>query len=191
MPGMVSEAAVEIARLRAIIAEKSLTVGQAVTLTSGASSQFYFNMKHTAFDPVGALLIADAILAALPDKGVDWIGGMELGAVPIVACVALRSAQIGRPVPSFFVRKEAKAHGSRKRIEPEPSHGARVVLIEDVTTTGGSTLKAAQAVREHGCHVDTAITVVDRLEGAEANLAEAGIRLIPILTARDFAIADG
>jgi orotate phosphoribosyltransferase len=109
-----------------------------------------------------------------------------------VACVAQLSFIRGRPVAGFFVRKAAKEHGTRKIVEglPEgfPIAGKRALLVDDVTTSGGSVLRAVEAARDAGAEVQTVVTVVDRLEGAEANLARHDLRLIPLTTARDYDI---
>jgi orotate phosphoribosyltransferase len=177
-------------RLVEIITDKSLLSSTEIKLTSGKDSSFYFDMKPTLFDPEAAGLIADLILEALREQQVDFIGGMEIGAVPIVACVAERSFP-ERPLQGFFVRKQIKAHGTKRRIEGLPEdalRGKKVVLVEDVTTTGGSVLKAVEAARGEGAQVDTVVTVVDRLEGAEAGLEAHDLRLIALLTAADFEI---
>ncbi len=177
-------------RLVEIVTEKSLLSGTEIKLTSGKDSTFYFDMKPTLFDPEAAGLIADLILGALRDEPVDFIGGMEMGAVPIVACVAERSFP-DRPLEGFFVRKQVKAHGTKRLIEGLPEgalSGRRVVLVEDVTTTGGSVLKAVEAARGEGAEVATIVTVVDRLEGAEAGLARHDLRLLSLLTTADFEI---
>ncbi len=190
MPGPSTTAAdAQRARLIEIISAKSLLRRTEVKLVSGATSSFYFDMKLTAYDPEGANLIAELILAALASESVDWVGGLEMGAVPIVACVSQKSFPV-RPLPGFSVRKRAKEHGTRRMIEgigaDQSLDGSRVVLVEDVTTTGGSVMKAAQAVRAEGAIVAKVVTVVDRLEGAVENLAREGIELVALLTARDF-----
>lgn len=118
------------------------------------------------------------------------IGGLEMGAVPIAAAVAAVSFVKGTPLPAFFVRKQVKEHGTQSLIEGlvkgETIAGKRVVIVEDVTTTGGSSLKAVEAVRAEGGSVIRVITVVDRLEGAADAFARAGIPFSSILTARDF-----
>jgi orotate phosphoribosyltransferase len=177
-------------RLREIARERSLSIGEEFQLASGNVSRFYFNMKATTFDPEGAHLVADLILERLADDRVDCIGGLEIGSLPITAAVSLRSHQIGRPIPGYFVRKRAKDHGTKELVEPAPQAGAHAVVIEDVTTTGGSALQAVEALREIGCVVTKVVTVVDRLEGAEDNLAEHGIELVALLTSRDFALTD-
>jgi orotate phosphoribosyltransferase len=151
---------------------------------------FYFDMKPTMLDPEGAHLIATLILDALADATVDLVGGLEMGAVPLATAVAATSHAKGRPLPAFFVRKQAKEHGARKLVEGlapgETLAGKRVVVLEDVTTTGGSATRAIEALRSEGAVIDRVITVVDRLEGAADNFNAAGIRFTPILTAADF-----
>ncbi|MDA0260944.1 MAG: orotate phosphoribosyltransferase [Proteobacteria bacterium] len=177
-------------RLREIVTEKSLSIGAEVTLASGATSRFYFNMKPTMFDAEGAALIGDLILDAIADDVpyYDYVGGMEIGAIPIVSCISLRSWQRNRPIPGFFVRKQAKDHGAKRLIEGDLAAGMNVLIVEDVTTTGGSSLKAVRAVRELGCHVRKVVTLVDRLEGAQAAFSAEGINLTALLTAKDFEI---
>ena len=162
-----------------------------VKLASGASSTFYFDMKRTAFHPEGASLIAQLILAEFVRIKVDYVGGLEMGAVPLVACVVQQSFP-DRPLSGFFVRKQPKEHGTRRLIEglrhEDSLTDTSVVLLEDVTTTGGSVLKAVSAVREEGAAVSRIVTVVDRLEGAAENLARENVELAAILTARDFTV---
>jgi orotate phosphoribosyltransferase len=111
---------------------------------------------------------------------------MVMGAVPIVSVVSARSYYTDHRIPAFFVRKELKGHGTNKLIEGYLKPGTKVMFVDDVTTTGGSVMRAIQAARNIGCHVDKVITVVDRLEGAKENLAREGIELIPLFTRRDF-----
>ena len=174
------------ARLIEIIAQRSLSHG-AYKLASGAESGYYFDMKPTALDPEGASLIAELILDALGDSEPDAIGGLALGAIPIVAAVVQRSAATGRPIPGFYVRKEQKERGAEKLIDGNFPAGGRVVIVEDVTTKGGSSLLAVEAARAEGCTVSTVISVVDRQEGAAANLAEHGLELIALTTRDDYA----
>lgn len=172
-------------QLRDIVEAKSLKRGD-FTLASGATSTYYFNLKETLFNPVGAGLVADMILAEISGDGADYVGGLEMGAVPIAACVALRSAQLGTPVGGFYIRKQAKDHGIGKRIDVDLKPGAKVVVVEDVTTSGGSVLQAIEVVRAEGCTVTKAVTILDRDGGATDLLAGAGVRLVPLLTTADF-----
>jgi orotate phosphoribosyltransferase len=142
-------------------------------------------MKPTTFHPEGATLIAEIICGMLEgDTDVDSIGGLELGAVPIVAAVCAQSFH-SRPVNGFVVRKEKKGHGTDQKIDGNFRDGSRVVLVEDVTTKGGSVMQAVRAVRDRGATVATIITIVDRLEGAADNLKKEGLALRPIFTTRD------
>jgi len=169
-------------RLRDIIVKRSFSRGT-FTLASGTVTGYYFDMKPTMLDPVGADLISDLILDVLEGETVDAVSGLAYGAIPLVAAVVQKSAIRGRPIPGCYVRKERKERGAERLIDgnpPEP--GGKVVVFEDVTTTGGSAMQAVEALRAHGCTVTRVVTVVDRLEGAEANLKENGIRLTPLLT---------
>ncbi|MFQ5533835.1 MAG: orotate phosphoribosyltransferase [Sphingomonadales bacterium] len=147
-------------------------------------------MKPTMMDPEGAYLIATLMLDALGDEAVDYVGGLEMGAVPIVSAISPVSHRFDRPLPAFFVRKKAKGHGARMLIEgiaPGQSlNGKRVAMVEDVTTTGGSVLAAIETVREAGGKVVRVLTIVDRQEGAEAALAAQGLKLTPLFTADEF-----
>jgi orotate phosphoribosyltransferase len=147
-------------------------------------------MKPTMLDAEGAHLIATLILEALENVPADLIGGLEMGAVPLATAVAVASHARGRPLQAFFVRKQAKEHGARKLVEGlapgETLHGKRVIILEDVTTTGGSAMKAIEVVRAEGAIVAGVITVVDRLEGAAESFKAAGIAFSALLTTADF-----
>ena len=181
-------------RLIEIVRARSLARGTQVRLTSGAESTFYFDMKPTLFDPEGAALIAELVLAQVRRDGAEFVGGLEMGAVPIVACVVQRSFLMAEAagVPGFFVRKAAKQHGTRRLVEGMAAGampaGRRALVVEDVTTTGSSALAAVAAAREAGLEVGTVVTVVDRLEGAEANFSREGLVLRALTTARDYDI---
>ena len=174
------------ARLIEIVGERSLITGKEMTLTSGATSRFYFDMKPTTFDGEGATIIGDVLLDAIENREVDYVAGLEMGALPVVMAAVLRARERGHALDGFCVRKEPKGHGTRRLVERELEPGAKVVVVEDVTTTGGSALKAAEAVREVGGEVSLAVTVVDRLEGARAALSEHGLELIALIEASDF-----
>ena len=178
------------ARLIEIIKKRSFQSGREVKLASGRTSTYYFNMKPTMLDAEGSHVIAQLILAAIADLDADLIGGLEMGAVPIASAVAAVSHTGGKPVNAFFVRKQAKEHGTKSLIEGLPDgeslKGKRVVVVEDVTTTGGSAIKAAEALRAEGAEVVGVVTVIDREEGAGEAFAAAGLTLTPILTLTDF-----
>ena len=174
------------ARLLAIIRQKSfLTEGGPFKLASGATSDYYLDMKPTMFSPEGLNLIGDIVYEMLrEDPSVDAVGGLELGALPIINAVSMRS-WADRPVDGFIVRKEKKGHGTDKKIDGNFRSNSNVVLFEDVTTRGGSVMEAVQAVRARGATVTKIITIVDRLEGATENLRKEGIELVPVFTTED------
>jgi orotate phosphoribosyltransferase len=172
-------------RLRQLIAERSLLTGGDFTLASGRQSSVFFDMKRSMLDPEGANLIAEAVLRRIEGLKADAVGGLVMGAVPIVAVVCAKSFP-QRPLQGFFVRKEAKDHGTAKRIDGNLAPRARVVILEDVTTTGGSALQAAEAVRAAGAEVVAVLTIIDREEGAAEAFAAAGLRFEAILTRDDF-----
>ena len=159
--------------------------GREMRLASGRTSDIYFDMKMAMFDPETINLIADSILGEVKAKHAAQVGGLEIGAVPIVSAVVCRSFP-SHPVRGFFVRKTVKEHGTQKRIEGCFEAGAATILLDDVTTTGGSVLKAVEAVRSEGCPVEYVVTVVDREEGARDALAEARVELIALYTKSDF-----
>ena len=177
-------------RLRDIIKARSFSTGGNVKLASGRTSNYYFNMKPTMLDPEGAALIGELTLDALADVEADYIGGLEMGAVPLATAVAMASHLSGKRLPAFFVRKTPKDHGAEKLVEGlapgESLKGKRCVIIEDVTTTGGSSMKAVEAVRKDGGEIACVITIVDRCEGATENFAAAKLPFRAILTVEDF-----
>jgi orotate phosphoribosyltransferase len=177
------------ARLHDIIRRRSFGRGE-VTLASGRKSDFYFNLKPTMLDPEGAALLAEVTYEALRDDELDYIGGLEMGAVPLAGAIAQLSWLKGHPIAAFFVRKKPKEHGARLAIEglarDETLEGKRVVVVEDVTTTGGSAMKAVEALREVGANVVLVLTMVDREEGANDTFAQAGLPFRSIYKASEF-----
>jgi len=179
-------------RLRDIIRQRSFSNEREITLASGRKSWLYFNMKPTMMDPEGAFLLGELIVDKLESLDVDYIGGLEMGAVPIVSFVAPASFRRNQSafVRAFFVRKQAKEHGTQQLVEGlapgESLAGKAVVMLEDVTTTGGSIIKAIEQTRRAGADIDRVITLVDRQEGAEAALSQIGVELDPLFRADDF-----
>jgi orotate phosphoribosyltransferase len=182
---MGAEMAEKKQRLRELIRRRSLLQNRDFVLSSGRSSGFFFDMKRTLFDPEGAVLVADLLFEKVRNDDVAAIGGLETGAIPIVALVCARSWP-EKPVTGFFVRKEVKGHGTDQRIDGPLEPGSRVILVEDVTTTGGSVMQAAEQVRQLDCKILKIISIVDRLEGAAENFARAGIAFESLFTWRDF-----
>jgi orotate phosphoribosyltransferase len=177
------------ARLAEIIRKRSFGRGE-ITLASGRKSDFYFNLKPTMLDPEGATLLAELTYETLKDDRFDYIGGLEMGAVPLAGAIAQISWLKGHPIAAFFVRKKPKEHGARLAIEGltngESLEGKRIVIVEDVTTTGGSAMKAVEAVREVGGDVTLVLTMVDREEGATEAFAEAGLAFRALYRAAEF-----
>ena len=156
------------------------------TLASGRKSKHFFDMKPVMMDPECAHLLGVLIHHQIETIGeVDAIGGLELGAVPLTG-IAIAKAGRGSSLKGFIVRKEPKGRGGRKTGNPPGIEGSslesghRIVLLEDVTTTGGSALKAAQRLIEMGCDVASCITILDRQEGGSEAFQEAGITLTPL-----------
>jgi orotate phosphoribosyltransferase len=172
-------------RLLAIIRRESLLQDGDFRLVSGRSSNFFFDMKKTMFDPEGAALLADLLFDAIRGEDVGYVGGLETGAIPIVAALCVRSWP-AKPIRGFFVRKDSKGHGTDQRVDGHLERGSKVVLFEDVTTTGGSVMQAVDQARQFGCKVLKVISVVDRLEGAEETFRAAGIEFEALFTWRDF-----
>jgi orotate phosphoribosyltransferase len=161
-------------QLRALLRRKSLFRGK-FTLSSGQSSDYYLDCRLTTLDPEGAVLTAHTILELLAEHGIEAeaIGGPTIGADPIVTAVAAISFLEGKPLPAFLVRKEQKGHGRQKRIEGfEPRKGMKVVIVDDVCTSGGSTLDALAAAEEAGLNVVAVLSLVDREEGGSAKIKE-------------------
>jgi orotate phosphoribosyltransferase len=185
-----SRSATDRARLIALITARSFQEGPEFKLASGKTSKFYFNMKPTMLDSEGAFLVASLVLDQLEGVDADLIGGLEMGAVPIAASVAAVAHTRGRKLPAFFIRKQAKEHGTQSLVEGlakgESMSGKKVVVVEDVTTTGGSALKAAAALKAEGAEIVRVVTIVDRLDGAAEAFAEAGLSFVPVLTLKDF-----
>jgi len=171
-------------KLLEIIARRSLLRGE-FRLTSGRSSNFFIDLKKTMLDPEGGSLLADLLFEMIRTQDVDCIGGMETGAIPLVAALCLRSWP-EKPLKGFFIRKEAKGHGTDQQVDGLLDPGSRVILFEDVTTTGGSALRAVDEARRSQCAILKVITVVDRLEGAAENFRKAGIPFEALFTRRDF-----
>jgi len=179
-------------RLHQLLAERSYQQRE-VTLASGRKSNFYFDSKLTVLDAEGADLTARVFFSAierLPEFGeVKAVGGLELGSVPIGAAISVISHRAGHPLSHLVIRKQAKAHGTQAAIEGADlvAPGSTVVVVEDVVTTGGSSLRAAQRLVEAGYVVPTLVTLIDREEGGRDAIEGAGFGLVSLFTKSDFA----
>ncbi len=170
-----------------LVREKALEFGD-FTLASGKKASFYLDCRRVTLDSAGANLIAHGMLELLGDPLPDAVGGMAIGADPITAAVITVAGQQGRPIRGFIVRKESKTHGKGRDVEGPVQAGDRVVIVEDVVTTGGSSLRAIEKVEATGLQVQGVLAIIDRLEGGAEAFAAKGYTLRTLLTIRDFGI---
>lgn len=171
-------------RLGEIILEKSFKYSEnpPFTLASGRQSYYYFNCKPTTLDPEGMNLIGAIIFDMVKDTDITAAGGLTLGADPIANALSVISYQKGKPIKSFVVRKDVKDHGTKSAIEGNVSSGEKVVIIDDVITTGGSTITAIEHARKAGLSVEMVITLIDREEGGRENILKDVDHIKSILT---------
>ena len=169
-------------RLVAELREHALVIGE-VTLTSGATAEYYVDAKRAILLPAGFRALGELVTAETRRSGATAVGGMTMGADP-VACAALAA---GADVKAFFVRKDKKQHGLQRWVEgPLLEPGERCLIVEDVVTTGGSTVRAIERVREEGLEIAGVLSVLDRLAGGgEAIEAAAGAPYLPLTTIDD------
>lgn len=174
-------------RLAKLLLEKSYLEGN-FTLTSGQKSDYYFDCKHTALHPEGSWLIGKLFLDMIRAHGkIQGVGGMTLGADPLVSSVTVVSHLEKYPLPGFIIRKQPKGHGTNQYLEGLNNFtpGQNVCLLEDVITTGGTLLKAVDRVREQGLTIVAIMGVLDREQGGRENLAKAGFSLHTLFTRRN------
>lgn len=171
-------------RLGEIILERSFKYSDnpPFTLASGRKSNYYFNCKPTTLDPEGMNLIGAIIFDMLKDTDVTAAGGLTLGADPIANALSVISFQKGKPIKSFIVRKDVKDHGTKSAIEGNVSSGEKIVIIDDVITTGGSTITAIEQARKAGLDIRMVITLIDREEGGKENILQHVEHIKSILT---------
>ena len=168
-------------RLREIATEVGAFLTGEFTLTSGKKSNYYIDGKRITLSPEGAYWVGKAIFDELAGIDVDAVGGVATGAYPMVAAVAVISYLEGKPLPVFMVREVAKEHGTMRKIEGHLKEGSRVAILEDVLTTGGSVIKAIEAVAAISCKVVRVIALVDRSEGGCDRLKKEGYDFTAIL----------
>jgi orotate phosphoribosyltransferase len=162
--------------LKKILMARSILKGD-FTLVSGKKSSYYINGKMTTLYSKGVYLAAKLILDSLDPQGIDAFAGPVIGADPIIGALLTLSAQRGMDKEGFLIRKEAKGHGTKKIVEGNIKEGARTLIVEDVITTGGSLLKAADAVKDEGGEIAGIAVIVDREEGGNENISRAGFEL--------------
>lgn len=175
-------------RLLSLLKQRSFE-RKKVILASGRESDFFVDCKQSVLTAEGHALVGELMFQALGElPECDAVGGVELGGCPLASAVSLVSHQRGRDLPALYVRKARKDHGSAKLVEGDKAlfDGIRVVLLEDVITTGGSSLKAVEALRAVGANVVGILAVVDRQEGGAETIREAGLPLLSLTTKADF-----
>jgi len=179
-------------RLKELLLRKSYREGR-IRLTSGRESDFYIDGKQTTLDAEGAYLCGRLLydLICRSSVRISGVGGMTLGADPLVTAVSIVSYLQGEPLPAFIVRKEPKSHGTGNYIEGKGNlpAGAQVALLEDVVTTGGTLLQVIERVKSQGYGIGLVATVVDRQEGGAETLAAAGYRLVSVFTREELLTA--
>lgn len=177
--------------LRELIRKHSLMTGN-YTLSSGKRSHYLFQLRQVTMLPEAAWLFGEAIVEFMQAHGLTTVGGLAVGAVPLVSAVSVMSHKAGAPVDAFFVRKEPKTHGAKERVDGHLKDGSEILMVDDVATTGGSVLKALEGIREEDrfarCEVTKALVLVDREEGAEENLRNNGIQLYSFFKRSDFGL---
>jgi len=175
-------------QLLKLLNKEALRKGKFV-LSSGKESNYYLDGRVITLTPEGAYLVASIILKLIADKKVDAIGGPTLGADPIVGAIAALSHLKGIPIKTFIVRKSAKGHGTQRQIEgPSLKEASKVILVDDVATTGKALIEAKEALDKAGIEARTAIVIVDRCEGAKESLSQIGLKLESIFTIKDFGL---
>jgi len=174
-------------RLRALILREAVRHGE-VKLSKGGTSSYYIDCRMVTTHPEGAFLIGEIILDMIAGEKIDAIGGPTLGADPIVGAVCYASFCRNQPLPGFIVRKATKEHGMQKMIEGHLAPGARVVVVEDVFTTGGSVLEAIREIEKAGGKVARVIGIVDRLQGAREKFQANGYTFTPVFTKADLGL---
>lgn len=173
------------AKLLILLKKEALKKGRFV-LSSGKVSNYYLDGRIITLTPEGAYLAAGIILELIKDKGIDAVGGPTLGADPIVGALACLSYIRKIPLKTFIVRKAIKGHGMQRQIEgPALKKKSKVILVDDVATTGKALIEAKQALNKIGVDTKKAVVIVDRDEGAKENLAKAGLKLESIFQIKD------
>ena len=172
-----------------LVREKALRFGE-FTLASGRKASYYLDGKQITLDSQGAHLVAEGILERLSDNMPAAVGGMSIGADPITAATITLAGIRGIALHGFMVRKEPKGHGTNQFIEGPVQPGSEAVILEDVVTTGGSSLLAIERAEQFGLNVRRVIAIIDRLEGGAEAFAQRGYELSSLLTIRDLGIAN-
>lgn len=173
--------------LMELFRQRALKFGD-FTLASGKKATYYLDGKQITLQSRGLRLVAEGLLDLLEDVEFAAIGGMSIGADPIIGAVLAVAAERGLDLQGFLVRKEPKGHGTNRYVEGPVEPGAPVVIVDDVVTTGGSSLQAVDRIEEFGCRVVQVVGIVDRMEGGAENFAARGLPFAALLTIEDFGL---
>ena len=176
-------------RLRQMLLERSMRFGEFV-LSSGVTSNYYIDVRKTSLHPQGLQWISRLFWELLEPEGITAIGGLTMGADPLVAGLMLHSAQTGHPLDGFLVRRNAKDHGTRGQVEGNLAGHKRVAILDDVITSGESALIAAAAAESYRAQVVRIVTVVDRNQGAAQVFQQRGYPFTPLFTVNDLLPAE-
>ena len=174
----------KIDRLKEIVRRDAVKFGK-FTLSSGKESDLYVDLRKVTLNPVGASLIGSLISRIIKDRKVDAVGGMSVGADPIAVATSLAAYQDGREIMAFLVRKTQKTHGTLNVIEGPIKPGQRALVVEDVITTGASTISAIERIKEAGLEIELVVAVFDRCEGGREAIESLGYEVRSLLTRRD------
>ena len=173
--------------LKDLFQERALKFGD-FTLASGKKAKYYLDGKQITLHSRGLQLVSEGLLELIDGGNVDAVGGMSIGADPIVAGILSAAAIKNQDLLGFLVRKESKGHGTNKYVEGPVQTGMKVVIVEDVVTTGGSSILAVERVKDFGCEVVQVLSIIDRMEGGAKAFADLGLAFDSLLTIEDFGI---
>ena len=173
--------------LQLLVRDKALKFGD-FTLASGKQAKYYLDCRQLTLDSLGAKLIAEGMLDLIGDDLPDAVGGMAIGADPITGAIITTAGIRGESLRGVIVRKEPKGHGTGRVVEGPVEPGESIVIVEDVVTTGGSSLQAIEHCEAFGLKVERVLAIIDRLEGGKEAFAAAGHELSTLFTVRDFGI---
>jgi len=175
--------------LKRLVRDKALKFGQ-FTLASGKQASYYLDCRQITLDARGARLVGEGMLDLLADDLPDLVGGMAIGADPITAAILTLAGVQGLPLRGVMVRKDAKQHGTGRFVEGPYREGESIAIVEDVVTTGGSSLMAIERCEVVGLKVQRVLAIIDRLEGGREAFAKRGYELTTLFTVRDFGIGE-
>ena len=171
-----------------LIREQALQIGD-FTLASGKKSKYYLDCRKVTLDSRGAQLIGAGMLQLIESQKPPLVGGMAIGADPITASILTLAGMRDIPLRGVIVRKEAKEHGTGKQVEGPYQEGEEIVIVEDVVTTGGSSLRAIEQCEAVGLKVHRVLAIIDRMEGGREAFADRGYELTTLVTIKDFGLS--